>query len=430
MEVDKDDAIDDDDDDDFEERDLAAMQRTGVDGSFCKEGSSPRAEAKLSKKCFAIRNLLSHYHWRLSGRDVAFETMTASSESINNHVPVRVERPNMSEKGRRGRRPIAIHFVRGTLFTFNRRATDAPNQSFPPCSATPSSTKAAKTCPLRPSFHRHLKSASKIAVDRSPPSSPGLAPRPSDPGCLSNAEPFIKMAIKFLTVAPIYKKFYTEAYKIYVQLPMNVLTMIFGAALCFFGGTYVASIAAIEAFRQLGWQKVVTEVTVVREQLQIVYAASAEDDKVDEDGDGVADVDQLEATELAQRKIVVAMKAVTEPNRLQEAFGALFASYLAVLATLRLEFARTTAFALGIVEMAKFPIIRILGPMVAATLGEDLAHWTQTIVETTLTFFAVIFAWWLQMIISAFYSGIRGGKMFADGLIACSSRRTSWRRCR
>ena len=31
------------------------------------------------------------------------------------------------------------------------------------------------------------------------------------------------------------------------------------------------------------WQKVVTEVTVVREQLQIVYAASAEDDKVDDD---------------------------------------------------------------------------------------------------------------------------------------------------
>ena len=29
-------------------------------------------------QCFALRNLLSHYHWRLSGRDVAFETMTAT----------------------------------------------------------------------------------------------------------------------------------------------------------------------------------------------------------------------------------------------------------------------------------------------------------------------------------------------------------------
>ena len=36
------------------------------------------AKAKLAKKCFVLRNLLSHYHWRLSGRDVAFEAMTAA----------------------------------------------------------------------------------------------------------------------------------------------------------------------------------------------------------------------------------------------------------------------------------------------------------------------------------------------------------------
>merc|ERR1719375_406438 len=63
-------------------------------------------------------------------------------------------------------------------------------------------------------------------------------------------------------------------------------------------------------------------------------------------------------------------------------------------------------------------MIRLLSPMLASALGENVAHWTQTIIETTLTFIAVVFAWWLQMIISAFYSGIRGGKMFSDGLIA------------
>ena len=26
---------------------------------------------KIDKKCFALRNMLSHYHWRLSGKDVA-----------------------------------------------------------------------------------------------------------------------------------------------------------------------------------------------------------------------------------------------------------------------------------------------------------------------------------------------------------------------
>jgi len=46
------------------------------------------------------------------------------------------------------------------------------------------------------------------------------------------------------------------------MLPTNVIQMIFGIALCFFGGTYVASIAAIEAFRQMGWQKVQAEIIV------------------------------------------------------------------------------------------------------------------------------------------------------------------------
>jgi len=237
--------------------------------------------------------------------------------------------------------------------------------------------------------------------------------------CLKKAEPALQAIIKVVIIVwPLYKKLYTTMYEIYKKLPLNILTMIFGVCLCFFGGTYVASIAAIEAFRQLGWQKVQDELVIVYEETQHVIAASKVDDEVDDNNDGIADVDQMQATQLAQHKLSVAMKAVSKPERLQSAFGALFQAYLAVLATLRLEFARTTAFALGIVEMAKFPIIRVALPVVTSVLGEELAHWSKTLVETALTFIAVIFAWFLQMIISAFYSGLRGGRMFADGLIA------------
>ena len=34
-------------------------------------------QKKLDKKCGDIRNLLTHYHWRMSGRDLSFEEMTA-----------------------------------------------------------------------------------------------------------------------------------------------------------------------------------------------------------------------------------------------------------------------------------------------------------------------------------------------------------------
>ena len=62
-------------------QDLRAMEKDlGVKVVFCanKHVLLVGPKAKLQKKCFALRNLLSHYHWRLSGRDVAFETMTAT----------------------------------------------------------------------------------------------------------------------------------------------------------------------------------------------------------------------------------------------------------------------------------------------------------------------------------------------------------------
>ena len=180
----------------------------------------------------------------------------------------------MSEKGRRGRRPIAIHFVRGTLFTSIGAPPTRPT-NLPTMFGYSKLNEGGKNLPALPSFHRHLKSASRnrSRIDRHLHHRPRHQGQRGSPGCLSNAEPFIKMAIKFfLTVAPIYKKFYTEGDKIYAQLPANVLTMIFGVALCFFGGTYVASIAAIEAFRQMGYAKTLEELMFVKgEQLQIVY---------------------------------------------------------------------------------------------------------------------------------------------------------------
>ena len=62
-------------------QDLATIERElSVKVVFCEDDGHVLlvgAKAKLEKKCFVVRNLLSHYHWRLSGRDVAFETMTA-----------------------------------------------------------------------------------------------------------------------------------------------------------------------------------------------------------------------------------------------------------------------------------------------------------------------------------------------------------------
>jgi len=246
--------------------------------------------------------------------------------------------------------------------------------------------------------------------------------------CMKIVQPFIVLPIQLvMCLAPFYTWFYQWVAVVYKVLPQNAITALFGLALCFFGGTYVASIAAIEAFRQMGFEKVLSELSIVMASYEKVQAANAKDDTEDADGDGVADVMQIQSSELVQRKLFLGMRAVEEPERLQAAVGSLWASYIAVLATLKLEFARTTAFALGIVEVVKFPVVRFFSPLLIPILmnapesirlpAAGAQRWGVTIVESSLTLIAVAFAWYLQMIISAFYSGLKGGKMFADAVL-------------
>eukprot|EP00967_Tisochrysis_lutea_P064868 scaffold84154_cov36-Tisochrysis_lutea.AAC.1 len=199
------------------------------------------------------------------------------------------------------------------------------------------------------------------------------------------ARPCLDVSMRVLSfLVTVYLVLYTLLYKIYIRMPVNTLGMIFGAALCFFGGSYYASVAAIEAFRIFGWKSLVENLSIVAEQARLVAKASEEDDLVDDDKDGVADVDQLGARELLKRKTVLAMATVKEPERLQEACGQLWTAYVSVLATLHLQFARTTALALAIVGMCKFPILRLFLQPLMKFLGPETQHWAKTIIEVSI----------------------------------------------
>jgi hypothetical protein len=196
------------------------------------------------------------------------------------------------------------------------------------------------------------------------------------------ARPCLDATMRIMSViVAVYIALYTLLYKLYMRLPTNAMAMVFGCALCCFGGTYFASVAAIEAFRLFGWESLTANLAVVAEQAHLVAKASEEDDKLDENADGVVDVDDLAVRELLNRKTVLAMTTIKEPERLLEAWSQLWTAYVAVLATLHLEFARTTALALAIVEMIKFPVLRFLLQPLMETLGPETKHWAKTIIE-------------------------------------------------
>lgn len=206
-------------------------------------------------------------------------------------------------------------------------------------------------------------------------------------------------------------------YKVYQVLPIHLLEMVFGVGLCFFGGVYFASIAAFEAFRNFGGQLLIDELALCWEQALLVKAANEVDDKKDENKDGIADVEQMGYNELISHKAKMAMMAVDKPERLMKASEYLFTAWVAVIATLKSQFAKTVAIALGIADQLTLPAVEVLGPTLAMLLGKDLQHWTAPIITTTIKVIAVVISSYIQAVISAFYSGLRGGRLFGEAFM-------------
>ena len=297
----------------------------------------------------------------------------------------------------------------------------ADDGSAPAAPSDEEDAPATAAAPSRPKPHRRLshRQRAQRLIDLSSDSVEKLHP---GAGVLVRSGSWaIAMAMQLLSrAAPFCILVYKHARLWYVSAPKETITMVFGGALCFFGGIYTNSIAAIEAFRQMGWERMYDDIAVIRRQASKIDIAQKRDDlKNLANSDSDLDKSSVDDPQrFLQRKLTVAMVAVDEPARLQSAIGALWAAYIAVLATLRLQFAQTTAMALGISEVFELPVSRIFGPLVKAGLGPKLAHWTETTLALAVKFVAIVLAWYLQMIISAFYSAVRGGRMFADGFCA------------
>lgn len=245
----------------------------------------------------------------------------------------------------------------------------------------------------------------------------GLIPEGKVPPAIEPLRPKVIMAIQIFSTAFGWVAWIVRwIVRIWNMLPFNITQMIFGAALCYFGGTFTTSIAAAEAFRTMGGAKAKADIDAVIVQLKPAWEANAKDDEVDDDGDGISDVDQLTPPQLMQRKAFILVTTVKEPQKIQEAIGSVYAAFLAVIATLKLEFAETTAMAMGVADMCKKPLLKFLVPVLEKALPPATHQWITPAIDSTMRILAVSIAWYLQQIVSAFYSALRGGKLFASGL--------------
>lgn len=200
------------------------------------------------------------------------------------------------------------------------------------------------------------------------------------------------------------------------KLPLHLFRAIIGFVICFFGGVFPLTIAAVEAWKVCGGDEAIKAIKELRNELKRCQEASAKDDETDADGDGIADVNQITGKELVERKVKLVLKVV-KPETVSTQVSLLYTGWVGVVATLKIQFAKTIALGAAIGQRLYEPAQRFLEPTLQAMCPEEYAQWVPWGVKWGCKAIAVYIAWWIQRIISAFHSAIRGGLMCGKELV-------------
>lgn len=177
-----------------------------------------------------------------------------------------------------------------------------------------------------------IKKYLSVAIDNSPKQ---VQPH------LKKAVPVVLKLVELAEkLTPVIQKLYAKALELWAKIepykPHLLAPAFMGFVMCFFGGSFLTLIAAVEAFNMCGYESTMACIHMLIEDIKIVAKENANDDKKDEDGDGVADVLQISNSQLVARKTMLFFK-VAEPERITQALAGITAGTMAVMAALKLR---------------------------------------------------------------------------------------------
>lgn len=233
---------------------------------------------------------------------------------------------------------------------------------------------------------------------------------------IKQAAPFIALAIVYIQIAiPYIVQGISMAKTLMDQIPEKLFWAIIGFCMCFFGGVFPATIAAVEAWSMCGGTEALENVKTLYAEFTKVSEANKVDNLKDEDGDGVPDANQVDSKQLLERKTALMLKSIS-PDNCSGAISGIYMGWIGVLATLKIKFAKTVTLGNAIGERF-YSIAQIAEPSIAASVPEDYKKWVPVVLRWVCKTVAITIAWWVQRVISAFHSAIRGGLMFSRGVV-------------
>jgi hypothetical protein len=206
------------------------------------------------------------------------------------------------------------------------------------------------------------------------------------------------------TVYPPAQKAIQYGIMVYNKLPVDILIAFLGLMLCFFGGTFAITIAAFEAFYYSGFATFKANLLFLYYEFMVIWKKSQEDDLVDEDGDGTADVKQITARELFTRKLSLYFCTCRDPAKIMGLTGDLMRCLMGVVAVLKSEFAKVIALGTMIGENLRKPVSYVVVPTVSTALPEKYHQWIAPTINYGCKLFAIWVAWFIQRITLKYFN--------------------------
>lgn len=226
-----------------------------------------------------------------------------------------------------------------------------------------------------------------------------------------------KPVMDFLTmILPYVVTYSKKAHAFYLKLPHDYIELITGVVFCFMGGFYPALFAAIEAARFGGIEIVKNSLSDLADEALKIIEESKKDDKLDKDGDGVADVKQIDVDDYIIRKGDLVLRKMN-PEKVNHAIGAMYKVWLSVLAVLAVQFARVATMSATITEFVQKPLDRYVIPVLEPAAPKEYRKWVPVTISWMVKLSAMSLAWYIQTVISAVGSAMRGGLMISRSLM-------------
>lgn len=105
------------------------------------------------------------------------------------------------------------------------------------------------------------------------------------------------------------------------------------------------------------------------------------------------------------------------PVKVDNALSRMYAVWIAVVATLKIKFARTIALSLVISDFLARPAEKYVTPHIQHAVPKEYQKWVPVIISWITKSVGMSVAWTLQTIISAVTSAIEGGLMMSRSLL-------------